>query len=43
LAGKRSLKSYSNAGQGVYTIVNKDELEAFMQEDFDASDSSYNL
>lgn len=24
---------YSNAGQGVYTIVNKDELREFMQED----------
>jgi hypothetical protein len=26
---------YSNAGQGVYTIVNKGELDAFMQEEFE--------
>ncbi len=26
---------YSNAGQGVYTIVNEEELERFMQMDFD--------
>jgi len=26
---------YSNAGQGVYTIVNKEELDLFMEEDFE--------
>jgi putative transposon-encoded protein len=26
---------YSNAGQGVYTIVNKEELQDFMQEEFE--------
>ncbi len=34
LGGQAVVKvPYSNAGQGVYTIVNEQELEAFMQED----------
>lgn len=34
--GKAVVKNpYSNAGQGVYTIVNEEELNAFMEQDFD--------
>ncbi|CAM1369549.1 ATP-grasp domain-containing protein [Tenacibaculum xiamenense] len=36
LGGKAVVKNpYSNAGQGVYTIVNQEELDSFMQLDFD--------
>lgn len=36
LGGQAVIKvPYSNAGQGVFTIVNKEELDAFMRRDFD--------
>lgn len=36
IGGKAVVKNpYSNAGQGVYTIVNEKELEDFMNEEFD--------
>ncbi len=36
LGGQAVVKiPYSNAGQGVFTIINNDELDAFMQKDFE--------